>query len=53
MAGCNPAHTAIEERLRLNRHSMHYWRLVDSLHYLVHTRLDMAFAFGFMSRFVE
>ena len=60
MAGCNPAHTPMEERLRLSKHSTaaevnptHYRRLIDGLRYLVHTRLDLAFAVGFVSRFME
>jgi hypothetical protein len=43
MVGCNPAHTSMEEKLRLNRESKaeevdstHYRRLVGSLRYLVH-----------------
>jgi hypothetical protein len=60
MASCNPTHTPMEEQLRLSRHSTamevdptHYRRLIGSLRYLVHTRLDLAFAIGFISRFME
>jgi hypothetical protein len=31
----------------------HYQRLIGSLRYLVHTRPDLAFAIGFVSRFME
>ena len=58
MVGCNPAHTPME-KLRLSRESTaevdstHYRRLVGSLRYLVHTRPDLAFAVGYVSRFME
>jgi len=60
MTGCNLVHTPMEEKLRLSRESKaeevdstHYWRLVGSLRYLVHTRTDLAFAVRYMSRFME
>ena len=60
MDGCNPTHTPMEERLRLSRHSTttkvnptHYRRLIESLHYLVHMRPDLAFAVGYVNRFIE
>jgi hypothetical protein len=60
MVGCNPIHTLMEEKLRLSRESTveevdstHYRRLVGSLRYLVHTRLDLAFTVEYMSRFME
>jgi hypothetical protein len=59
MAGCN-AETPMEELLKLSRKSTapevdatHYRRLVGSLRNLVHTRPDLAFAVGFVSRFME
>ncbi|XP_066373814.1 uncharacterized mitochondrial protein AtMg00810-like [Miscanthus floridulus] len=59
MIGCNPAYTPIEEKLKLSQESTveevdptHYWWLIRSLHYLVHTRSDIAFAVGYMSRFM-
>lgn len=46
----NPTHTPMEEMLTLSRDSTaeevdatQYQRIVGSLHYLVHTRLDLAF----------
>jgi len=60
MTGCNPAHTLMEEMLKLSRESTkeevdptNYQRLIGSLCYLVHTRPDIAFAVGYMSRFME
>ena len=48
MDGCNPAHTPMEERLRLSRQntaaevdSTHYRRLIRSLRYLVHMCPDL------------
>ena len=50
----------MEERLKLSRESTaeevdatEYRRIVGSLRYLVHTRPDLAFAVGFVSRFME
>ncbi|XP_062186705.1 uncharacterized mitochondrial protein AtMg00810-like [Phragmites australis] len=60
MQDCNPAHTPIEEWLKLSRDSTatevditQYWRIIGSLRYPVHTRLDLAFSVGYMSRFME
>jgi hypothetical protein len=50
----------MEERLKLSRDSTtkevdaaQYRRLVGSLHYLAHTRLDLAFSVGYVSRFMQ
>ena len=50
----------MEERLRLSRESTEeevdatqYRRIVGSLRYLVHTRPDLAFAVGYVSRFMR
>jgi hypothetical protein len=60
LTGCNPAYTPMEERLKLSRDStakefnaMQYRRIVGSLRYLVHTRPDLAFAVGYVSRFMQ
>jgi hypothetical protein len=57
---CNPALTPMEERLKLSRDSMteevdaaQYRRLVGSLIYLAHTRPDLAFSIGYVSRFMQ
>jgi hypothetical protein len=49
MTGCNPAHTSMEEKLKLSRestteevHPSHYRRLIGSLRYPVHTRPDLS-----------
>jgi hypothetical protein len=48
------------ERLKLSRDSMakevditHYQRVVGNLRYLVHTRPDLAFTVGYVSRFMQ
>jgi len=58
MQGCNPAATPME-KLKLSRESTAeevdatlYRRLMGSLRYLVHTRPDLAFAVGYLSRFM-
>jgi hypothetical protein len=60
LTNCNPALTPMEERLKLSRGSTteevdatQYRRLVGSLRYLVHTRLDLAFSVGYVSRFMK
>jgi hypothetical protein len=60
LAGCNSSHTLMEQRLKLSKSSTapavnptKYRRIVDALHYLVNTRPDLAFAMGYVSRFME
>ena len=60
MAECKPCVTPMEERLKLTKASTAtkvdatlYRSIVDGLHYLVHMRPDIAFAMGYVSRFME
>jgi hypothetical protein len=60
MADCKAATTPMEERLRLSRDSTAeevdatlYRRIVGSLRYLIHTRPDLTYAVGYVSRFLE
>jgi hypothetical protein len=60
LTDCNPAHTPMEERLKLSRESTveevdatQYRRIVGSIRYLVHTRPDLAFAVGYVSQFMQ
>ncbi|XP_066333330.1 secreted RxLR effector protein 161-like [Miscanthus floridulus] len=60
MTGYNPAHTLMEEKLKLSRESMaeevdptHYLRMIGSLLYHVHTWLNIAFTVVYMRRFME
>ena len=60
LTDCNPALTPMEERLKLSRDSTaeevdatQYRRLVGSLRYLTHTRPDLAFSVGYVSRFMQ
>jgi hypothetical protein len=60
LTDCNPALTPMEERLKLSRDSTteemdatQYWRLVGILRYLAHTRPDLAFSVGYVSRFMQ
>ncbi|XP_066357941.1 uncharacterized mitochondrial protein AtMg00810-like [Miscanthus floridulus] len=60
MAECKPCVTPMEERLKLTKASTAakvdatlYRSIVDGLRYLVHTRPDIAFAVGYVSRFME
>jgi hypothetical protein len=56
---CNSTLTSMEERLKLSRDSTteevdatQYQRLVGSLRYLTHTRPDLVFSIGYVSRFM-
>ena len=60
MGGCNPVHAPMEPRFKLSKCSTapatdatEYRSIVGSLRYLVHTRPDLTFAVGFVSRFME
>ncbi|XP_066350344.1 secreted RxLR effector protein 161-like [Miscanthus floridulus] len=60
MAGCNLCHALMEARLKLSKDgtteevdATEYRSLVGSLHYLVHTRPDISFAVGMVSRFMK
>jgi hypothetical protein len=60
MTDCKAATTPMEERLRLSRDSTAeevdatlYRRIVGNLWYLIHTRLDLTYAIGYVSRFLE
>jgi hypothetical protein len=60
LTDCIPALTPMEERLKLSRDSMieevdtmQYQRLVGSLRYRAHTRPDLAFSVGYVSRFMQ
>jgi hypothetical protein len=60
LTDCNIALTSMEERLKLNRDNMmeevnatQYQRLVESLRYLAHTRSNLAFSVGYVSRFMQ
>ena len=60
MVGCNPCQIPMEPRLKLSKTSTaqltdatEYRSIVGCLRYLVHTRPDIAFAVGYVSRFME
>ena len=60
MAKCKPCVTPIEERLKLMKASTVakvdvtlYRCIIGGLCYLVHTRPDIVFAVGYVSRFME
>ena len=60
MVDCNHVHVPMEPRLKLSKDSsnpavdaMLYRSIVGSLRYLAHTRPDISFAVGMVSRFME
>ncbi|CAA6672778.1 unnamed protein product [Spirodela intermedia] len=60
MAGCYPCQVPMATRLKLSKMSTEplvdataYRSIVGSLRYLVNTRPDLAFAVGYVSRFLE
>jgi hypothetical protein len=60
LTDCNLALTPMEERLKLSRDNTteevdatQYRGLVGSLRYLVHTRPDLAYSVGYVSRFLQ
>ena len=60
LVGCNPSHTPMEPRFKLSRvssapatNATAYRSVVGALRYLVHTRPDIAYSVGYVSRFME
>ncbi|KAM3194681.1 hypothetical protein ACQJBY_070996 [Aegilops geniculata] len=60
MEDCNPSNTPMEARLKLSKESTAalvdkttYRSIIGGLRYLVHTRPDISFAVGYLSRFME
>jgi hypothetical protein len=60
MSSCNPTLAPMETRLKLKRESdtplvnaTEYRRVIGGLRYLIHTRPDLAYAVGYLSRFME
>ncbi|XP_066358463.1 uncharacterized mitochondrial protein AtMg00810-like [Miscanthus floridulus] len=60
MADCKPSATPMEERLKLSKNTTvvkvdvtRYQSIVGGLRYLTHTRLDITFVVGYVSRFME
>ena len=59
MSECNPAHTPLESRCKFGKeshpsvNSTIYQSLMGSLRYLTHTRPDLMFSVGYLSRYME
>ena len=60
LADSNPTMTPMEDRLQLRKagtmtaiDATNYHSIIGSLHYLVNTRLDLAYSIGYMSRFIK
>ncbi|XBI71622.1 hypothetical protein VPH35_065793 [Triticum aestivum] len=60
MADCHPVATPMQQRLKLRREgagepvdATYYRSVVGSLRYLTHTRPDITYAVGYVSRFME
>ena len=51
MAECKPCVTPMKERLKVD--ATLYRSIVGDLRYVVHTRSDIAFTVGYVSRFIE
>jgi hypothetical protein len=60
MSACNPSQSPMESHLKLNKQSSAdpvdatgYKGVISALRYLLHTRPDLAFPIGYLSRFME
>jgi hypothetical protein len=60
LSTCNPSLVPMEPRLKPSKRSTsspvnttEYWRVIGGLRYLLHTRSDLAFTVGYLSRFME
>jgi hypothetical protein len=59
MEGCNPSYTPMQNHLKSSKSSIalmdsiEYRRIVGALRYLLNKRPDLAYAVGYISRFME